>query len=302
MLEKKNIGGCSVLWQSISVSLALLLSAMLSNVTGCVNRGVNSADRGRSTRDNAGMVHSDSDSEVDECKDFPDAERLHATESAVFCSHEHLKGKGLEKGLSYDHAAHIPIVFPNESVGVLVAFGFSGPTRGYLLLYRLNDSEAELVQLVEGQTAWGVFGKNRLGAKMHPGFKRRPKPNGSQGVVKLTGSSRLGSQDYAEGVIALIEIKDEGMKEIFRGAERCGLHKGGTTKGTLLESKYEFTDFETDEVPVIIEKNRLCIYELEGGEIRSKVKCGAENKVEYRFDDSRFTLVHGERPVLFGCP
>jgi hypothetical protein len=99
---------------------------------------------------------------------------------------------GLEKGFTADQVDYVPVQFPDGNKGAFIAFGFSGPTRGYQFLYRLSGDKIASVELVTSGVGWGISRKkDKVDIEFLELF---PNPNEySQQLLKVTGLADYGS-------------------------------------------------------------------------------------------------------------
>lgn len=177
------------------------------------------------------------------------------SEKAVAYSYGLLLELGLETGLFYDNANYIPVHFSDGSTGAFIAFGFSGPTRGYQFLYQLDGNEVASVQLVRNWADWGIrsFGER---APIEA-IALVPRNDGQpRWMLKVTGASHHGTGLSMHGYFEILDVSDGNIRLVFSGQEVDINFQGAG--GWHREYQYEYTDLDGDSIIEIIERGEEC--------------------------------------------
>lgn len=160
---------------------------------------------------------------------------------------------GLEKGFTADQVDYVPVQFPDGNKGAFIAFGFSGPTRGYQFLYRLSGDKIASVELVTSGVGWGISRKkDKVDIEFLELF---PNPNEySQQLLKVTGLADYGSSLWDDGYFQIIDVTD-GIQVIFQGSE---VEVNGNPEGWYNQYQYQYLDLDNDGVKEIIKEGEEC--------------------------------------------
>jgi hypothetical protein len=207
-----------------------------------------------------------------------------------------LRAQGLESGPRFDADLFSPVSFPDGSPGRFVALGFTEPSRGYQLLYRLHGERAELVGAVRpGPYVWGRYslrpgsgrGQGEAGALLQL-VDLFGTAAGSPVVLKITGAGQARDERWEDGVFELVAVTDDGLQTLFHGVER------DSTFGNFEHHNwYAFQDLDGDGVQEVIRDGLECEtrYDVASG-LAVKVACTTVHEV-YRFDGRQYVKAPG---------
>lgn len=195
--------------------------------------------------------------------------------------------KGLESIDTMESSNFAFVQFPNGDSGAVVALGFSGPARGYRLLYRIRDNQLELVQLIErsGGVEWGLKSLQnsmKATAQVDIEFLQLLRDQNKQ-IIKMTGATHHGTGLWDDGYFEMLVIDNDGLKEIFSGVEYST-----NTLTVETRNRYQFVDLDGDGNAEIIESSECWGY-LPSWTSETREKLGfVRSRQIYRFNGARY--------------
>ncbi len=204
-------------------------------------------------------------------------------ELAAAYSHNLLILRGYEQGFSYDNALYTPVKFPDGSQGIFVAIGYSGGTRGYKLLYRIEKTEFRLIDLSLDDYDWGMnWGDNRVPAqKVDLKFPELiyGKDGKPERLIELYGSGHFGVGFFKVGH-EIVRATDKGLKTIFSDKQ---LYVVYDYPGDYDEYSYRFDDLDADGIKEIIKDGNECNWIENPDYSRQKINCKSIHEI-YKYN------------------
>jgi hypothetical protein len=212
----------------------------------------------------------------------PSAAMILEREGAIAHSLNLLRDQGFD--WAHDNANFAEVRFPDGYRGVFVAVGFSGIAQGYQFLYRVDDGDVALVDLISGPIDWGIWSLQDFERvdlafpDLFPG-----EDDGDREVIQVTGAGHEGTGLWLDGYFELIEITEEGIHVLFSGAHASiNASPGGYER----HYEYAYEDLNDDGVKEIIQTGEEC--QLEPGESgREKTDCQPVEGI-FQFDGRQY--------------
>jgi hypothetical protein len=200
-----------------------------------------------------------------------------------------LKNRSLEDGFGPDGLVNVPVTFHDGGNGALVAVGFSGPVRGYLILLSRQRGGLHVLDMKKTDVDWGVWSvfdqQSHVNAEM---LRLVIEPRrGEEPILRISGAVHRGTLDDEEGHMALLRVSEGRIETLFEGAATDGFATAGDGVLAWNERKYEFVDVDGNGSQDIVETISDC-----EGERRGRFKCTPRgHRSVYRYDGSRFVVV-----------
>jgi len=204
-------------------------------------------------------------------------------EGAISHSLNLLCEQGVDWG--HDNANFAEVRFPDGDRGAFVAVGFSGIAQGYQFLYRVDDEEVVLVDLIRGPIDWGIWSLQDYEA-VDLAFPDlfTGQEDGDREVIQVTGAGHAGTGLWLDGYFELIEITEEGIRVLFNGAHTSiNANPGGYEQ----HYEYAYEDLDDDGVKEIIQTGEECNLEFTGESGWEKRDCQPVDVV-FRFDGRQY--------------
>jgi len=211
-------------------------------------------------------------------------------EKAIEEAYALLQDRGFESGFSYDNATFLPVRFRNGDMGAFVAIGFSGPVRGYVVLFRVHGGNLQLLDLRQDKVDWGIWSVVRDPRPVDAEFIRLvlDPQRGPEEVVKATGATHFGTFADEDGYFELFRITDGRINSIFKGVFADGF-VGTPTGRQWEEHQYQYVDVDNDGVHEIRETIFTC--DLKDDADPSQKSCSNGKERIYRFNGSVFVSI-----------
>ncbi len=218
------------------------------------------------------------------------ASRIPGKTEAIKQAYAILEEKGLEGGFSYDNAIYLPVRFRDGGSGVLVAIGFSGAVRGYLMLFGMHGSSLDLLDLQKGDVDWGMWSLIRDKRRVDGDILRLvlTRERGREDLVRLTGAVHQGTLSDEDGHMELLRVSERRLEVLFTGAA-VDAFVGCLAPCNLMwsEHQYAFVDTNGDGTVEIVETTSDCEESGEAG--ASKKECTPDRGQRvYRYDGRLF--------------
>jgi hypothetical protein len=212
-----------------------------------------------------------------------EADEFRERDGALRAAHDHLLILGREAGFAWDAADAIDVVLPDGAAGVLVALGFSGPARGYLVLFRIAGDEAVPVAVEEGPIDWGIRSLRDEVPETLRLERLTPlaDPTGHGSFVRAVGAGHAGTGEWVDGFVLWVEVRDDGLESVYTGIDLYVTHGLDAREERC---RREVADLDGDGTIEIVERCRACSLEQQASGERVEVDCAEEQRLEYRWD------------------